>query len=113
MLRSLALIAVPAILMFATPADAASFNCAKASTATEKAICKNGQLSGLDSAVGAKYGQLRRLLGAGSAQWGSVSSEQRWWLGQRNSCGGAVGCLRVMYIQRVGDLDGYIATASQ
>jgi uncharacterized protein len=57
---------------------AASFNCAKASTPQEKAICANPKLSALDGQVAASYAALRNQLSANGAA--EVQSDQRAWL---------------------------------
>ena len=98
-------------LALAAPAGAASFNCGKAKTPTEKTICAKATLNILDQRMGAQYKVLIKLLGAGSAQASSVRAEQVWWLGQRDGCGSDATCLRGVIGQRIKDLDGYMATA--
>jgi uncharacterized protein len=71
----------------ANAALAASFDCGKAATATEHAICANANLSNLDSALGLAYGQRLALDPA-------IRQIERGWLAVRNvGCGGDVGCL--------------------
>lgn len=104
-------IAAAAALALATPAGAASFNCAKAKTPTEKTICAKPTLNILDQRMGANYKNLIGLLGKGSAQASSIRAEQVWWLGQRDACGSDANCLRGIIGQRIKELDGYTATA--
>jgi len=94
----------------ATPAAAASFDCGKARTADEKAICANRTLSELDVAMATLYGvrmQLPMLMGAR----GAAQDEQRAWLAQRGTCGGDVACLTQIYQQRIVELDQTITEA--
>jgi uncharacterized protein YecT (DUF1311 family) len=60
------------------PAAAASFDCRKATTAQEKAICASAKLSKMDEDLAAVYNQLRAALSpAGAAE---VQDDQRQWL---------------------------------
>ena len=80
---------------------AASFNCAKASTANEIAICSDDELSTLDETLAAVYKQAR----------GSVSdakrlkTEQVNWIKSLGTCNGNVDCLISGYRNRVLVLD--------
>ncbi len=68
-------------------ARAASFDCAKAATPSEVAICANPALSALDSQLGAAYTQ--RLAGAPA-----LRQIERGWIAVRNvGCGRNVTCL--------------------
>jgi uncharacterized protein len=67
-------------------AHAASFDCAHAANATERAICANPSLSAIDSAMSLAYAQ---RLAANSA----VRQIQRAWLAARNACDGHTACL--------------------
>lgn len=65
---------------------AASFNCAKASTRAEKAICANPPLSAADAAMAQTY---RSLLGrlAAAQRPGLVRSQQEWLRARDRNCG--------------------------
>jgi uncharacterized protein len=64
---------------------AASFDCAKASTATEKAICKDKYLSSIDSTMGRLYREIKAK---------KINMYQRDWIKNRNKeCGGNTACL--------------------
>ena len=94
----------------AAPALAASFNCAKASTADEKAICSSPALSDLDVKMATLYGvrmQLPMLMGAR----GAAQDEQKAWLAQRGQCGASTSCLTQIYQQRIGELNQTISDA--
>jgi len=82
---------------------AASFNCTKASTATEQTICANRSLSQIDSSLGKLYSQ--RLKGLSKTEANRLKQEQREWLAQRNYCSTVdVDCLLSSYRQRIAKL---------
>jgi uncharacterized protein len=84
MARRLPLGLLALALMAAGSAHAASFDCKKAATAVEKAICADKGLGGLDEQVGESY---RKLIdGAPSADVPALRDAQRSWLKQRNQC---------------------------
>jgi len=72
-------------------AAAPSFDCAKAGTATEHAICASSALSELDVALAAAYRAARA--GASQAARDRVRADQIAWLARRDRCGGDTGCL--------------------
>jgi uncharacterized protein len=86
-------------LTTAFEARAASFDCAKASTAVEKLICSDAKLSELDAHVAQAYRQA--LATPAAAQ--RVKPEQRRWLAERNKCTD-VACLTAAYQKRLSDL---------
>lgn len=105
---------VLAILTFlalgALPAQAASFDCAKASAPDEVAICKNPELSELDTRMGAlwfSYSKVPFLMGANGARHDAASV----FLEKRKACGGDVACLRAAYAQRIAELKENIERA--
>ncbi len=91
-----------AVLLIMPPlAHATSFDCKKASTFVEKAICANPLLGKLDDALTDNYkGMLATDLGDGGA---SLKKEQRAWLAQRNKCT-TEKCLIDLYRKRVDDV---------
>jgi uncharacterized protein len=102
--------ATVALIAGSQPAAAASFDCGKAKTADEKAICADRTLSELDVAMATLYGvrmQIPMLMGAR----GAAQDEQRAWLAQRRACGGDTACLTQIYQQRIVDLDQTITEA--
>lgn len=102
-----AAIVVLALAPFANPAVAASFDCAKASTAVEKTICADADLSRLDETLGKAYGQAR----AQSAQPKVLRSRQRTWLRDtRDACADAA-CLKAAYKTRIAELEALSATS--
>jgi len=76
-----------------------SFDCAKAGTPTEKAICSDVALARLDREVAGAYQQ--QLSYADDAQKTAIRNAQRAWLGTRDACGGSVVCLTDAYDQRL------------
>lgn len=70
-----------AVLLLATSAQAASFDCKKASTAVEKAICSDSQLSKLDEELGKVYKSALSVV----AEKDSLKAEQRKWIQFRNT----------------------------
>lgn len=81
-------------------AQAAGFDCAKAATSVEKAICANSGLSDLDSALAAAY----RSALAASANPVALKSGQRAWLTRvRDHCRN-VDCLEQAYRGRIATL---------
>jgi len=81
-----------------------SFDCAKARTVVEKSICRNNQLSLVDSEMGEIYSQLRQSLPRWEIEL--LRREQRHWLRQRNSncSGGDISCLQSIYDLRITEL---------
>jgi uncharacterized protein len=91
--------ALVAIAM-ATQAEAASFDCNRARTPDEKAVCKNPGLSELDSEMAALWYSYKRfpfLMGASGVR----QDDARQFLADRRQCGANVGCLRRVYQARI------------
>jgi uncharacterized protein YecT (DUF1311 family) len=80
---------------------AASFDCAKAGTPTEKAICKDSAVSKLDEEVAAAFKTAQAFWPAGN--WKAyILTEQRNWLKDRNSiCKADAACLKQDYERRL------------
>jgi uncharacterized protein len=82
------------------PAHAASFDCAKAHKTDEAAICKNPDLSELDTEMGAlwfAYSRVPFLMGSNAARHDDAND----FLGKRSACGGDLACLRPLYQARI------------
>ena len=87
-------------------ANSASFNCAKASSQVEVAICSDQHLIGLDVELADRYKKLRNeRYPEALTPW--LTSTQREWLKKRNSCPreGLQNCLLEMYSQRLFELE--------
>lgn len=83
-------------VLVASSANAVSFDCKKASSADERAICSNDELSSLDDAVDAGYREARR---SSPAAAGPLS---RALLAERRSCGSDTACLNVAMTKAIG-----------
>jgi uncharacterized protein len=82
-------------------AAAASFDCAKASTRVEKAICADAALSRLDELLGRFYFAARERLAENGACL--VADQQQWLRAGRNPCADA-DCLKKAYLERLAEL---------
>ncbi|NWB99558.1 DUF1311 domain-containing protein [Pseudomonas gingeri] len=91
------------MLSVGLPARAASFDCQKASTAVEQAICTHPELSELDSTLGVHYS--RAMAKLAPDQRDALRSGQRTWLHTRNACAAEpdklADCLQPLLSQRV------------
>ena len=74
-----------------------SFDCAKARSAPEKAICSDIALARLDRALAADYRRALDFAEDGMA----IKSAQHAWLKTRDACGGDIGCLKDAYEARI------------
>jgi uncharacterized protein len=94
-----ALFAIPvAIEGAASP----SFDCARAGTASEHAICASPTLSTLDRALADAYRAARA--GAGADMRDRIRAEQIAWLRDRDACGADPACLAARMQERVAAL---------
>ncbi len=92
-------------------AHAASFDCAKAKSKTEKAICADQSLSDLDEYLGHYYGGAAETLRDGAS---CLKADQRDWVKTvRDACGVKADCLKDAYLKRLGALDNLQPGASQ
>jgi len=112
MFRVLAKVTATAALLLTASlaAQAASFDCAKATTADENAICDDPALSALDSEMGGlwyAYSRFPFLMGAS----GTRHDEAEAFLKRRAACGSDVSCLRDAYEERITVLREQIAKA--
>ena len=82
---------------FVTFANAASFNCSKASTLNEKAICADPELSKLDEVLAATYKEVRSAI----ANKEMLKSEQINWIKSISTCNGITECLVEAYKNRI------------
>ena len=92
------------------PAAAASFDCGKAQTPDERAVCADPALSALDSEMGAlwfSYSRFQLMMGANGAR----RDDARAFLAARAKCGADASCLVPLYRQRNAALKQQIAGA--
>ena len=84
-----------------------SFDCAKASSFAEKAVCSNDDLAQLDVRMSKAYkAQL-----AATSNITSAKAAQRTWVKKREACG-SVECIRTLYAARIPELGGGIVVAA-
>ncbi len=89
-------------------APAASFDCAKAASPTERAICSDVALARLDRAVAEAY--MSALEASDDGAKTAVRTQQRAWLGRRNdackseAAAGLTACLTGVYNERLAAL---------
>lgn len=86
----------------ASTAQAASFDCTRARSADERAICGNRVLEDRDVELSVLYGLITKLVPMGSRD--SIRREQTQWLSQRGRCGADIPCLRRTYDRRIAAL---------
>ena len=99
-------------VLWTTNASAASFDCSKAQAADELAVCKNADLSALDSEMGGlwyAYDLLPMLMGSSGAR----RDDAQQFLHDRASCADEVACLRKVYVARNAALRNDIKAAIQ
>lgn len=81
--------------------DRAGFDCAKAANPTERAICADPVLRGMDRELTAAWTRARTA----SSDRNALDADQRGWLRQRNQdCGADTTCLRGRYTLRIAAL---------
>ena len=90
---------ITALCVFTVPTivSAASFNCAKAASKNEKAICSDAELSNLDEVLAASYKQARKSV----VDSNKLKSEQINWIKSLGTCDGNVPCLITAYKSRL------------
>lgn len=93
-------------LGFAPAGQAASFDCDKAGTADEKAVCADRALNDKDVKMGLLYDIDRHFMGMGAR--GALMDEQADWLKHRRACGSGHDCLNALYDQRIDSLRKFI-----
>ncbi|MGB2682860.1 MAG: lysozyme inhibitor LprI family protein [Candidatus Competibacter sp.] len=86
-------------------ATAASYDCTRADTAAEIAVCDNPNLNRLDEDLAVEYRSLLKRLPPRRAEM--VRQDQRSWIVARDSCGADVRCLRARYQERGARLNEY------
>lgn len=82
-----------------------SFDCTRANTAAEIAVCDNPSLNRLDEELAMEYRALLNRLPPRRAEM--VRQDQRSWIVARDSCRADVRCLRARYQERSARLNEY------
>jgi uncharacterized protein len=101
-----------AALLIAGAADAASFNCGKAKTPDEKAICASRSLSELDVQMAALY-SVRMKIPMLMGSRGAAQDEQHQFLIDRGGCGADKTCIAATYQSRIGVINQELDAAMQ
>jgi len=98
--RLVSLLIVGTLVLVSSAGHAAGFNCSKAASAAEKAICANDTLSKLDEKLSDAWTYAPGL------HSGSVATKasQVQWLKLRDACGADVSCLKRAYTGRLAAL---------
>ena len=105
MTRRLPLISLLYAALLPMTALTASYDCTRATTATEIAVCDNPSLNRMDEDLAVQYRSLLNQLPPRRAD--ALRDDQRSWLVARNSCGADVRCLRARYEERLARLNEY------
>ena len=84
-------------------AQAASFDCNRARTSDEKAICASRPLNDKDVRMALLFDITQRLVPMGSRD--AIRDSQRTWLAQRRTCGANLSCLNIAYDRRIAALN--------
>ena len=100
-----------ALVVAPGPADAASFDCARARTSSERTICGNRQLEDRDVKMATLYSVVRQFQG-GMGALGAMRDRQTEWLAQRERCGANVACIRRSYDVRIAELERGVTAAA-
>lgn len=86
--------------------NAASYDCQKAKTLTEHAVCEHRALNDADVKMATTYSIIKRLVPMGTR--GVIQDEQVKWLSMRDQCRDNVNCLSDVYKMRQQKLDIYM-----
>jgi len=87
------------LAVFASTAQAVSFDCQKAKTFTEKAICQDPELSVLDDELDSLYQNAE----ARSKNPKALRKQEAKWMKERDACQ-TNGCVKKAYQKRIIDL---------
>ncbi|RUM23295.1 DUF1311 domain-containing protein [Rhizobium vallis] len=105
--------------LFSTVCAAQSFDCSKAQTVIEKAICASPDLIVQDTDLAASYHQVLTDLGGDQTKLNGLRQQQRRWLAGRNkSCvetdpAGLSKCLTAIYQARIAELKAASPSANR
>lgn len=91
------------LMTWPTLAVAASFDCAKAATPTERTICAVEKLSILDEKMAKRFSEAKR-----NDPDNTLLADQQVWLRERNGCGSDEECLQASYWLRIATLAPYL-----
>jgi uncharacterized protein len=86
------------------PAHAVSFDCRRAGTSSDAAICSTPTLSAKDDELDRVYSQLMEQIERRHGDVRSLIMDERQWLVMRNTCAGDRGCINNWYDRRIAGL---------
>ena len=86
-------------VLLAIPTQAASFDCGRAHSADERAVCASRALSELDVEMTVRFDTLAGLVAMGTR--GDMGDAQRSFLASRRRCGSDARCLTALYRGRI------------
>jgi uncharacterized protein len=109
--RIAALLSGLAALAAASAVHAASFDCAKAASADEKAVCANLALNDQDVRMGLLYQLTPGLVAMG--QRGDLQDGQVQFLKDRKACAASVPCIAALYAERIAVMMAIMTTVAQ
>ena len=99
--------APPAITPAQTRTEQPSFNCARAASPAEQAICHDAALAELDRSLTTTFARARATGNAAD-----LVEQQRAWIRQRDACGANVACLHQTMAERLASLRRTVAAGS-
>lgn len=108
----LVLAALAGLYLMPDSAEAAGFDCSKATAPDERAVCADPQLSSLDSEMTGlwyAYSKVPMLMGGN----GERQTEAEEFLATRRQCGADTACIGRAYSARISQLQNDIASAMQ
>jgi len=92
------------LLVFTVHSYAASFDCSKATTLVENAICNDAEISALDDLLMDTY---KKALANTDDQSGLKSEQRSWLKNKRNTCKN-VACVKQAYVLRISELNSLL-----
>jgi uncharacterized protein len=95
---------ITALMVFQMTVPAGAFDCAKATTMVEKAICADAALKRIDDELAAVYGAVRASLTEPEQKMMTLS--QKRWIARREACGSDVNCVKGQTEERLTLLKG-------
>ncbi|SET48239.1 peptidoglycan-binding protein [Oceanicella actignis] len=88
-----------------------SFDCTRAATLSERAICADPRLAARDLELTRLYGDA--IAGAGAARAGALRAEQQAWLTRRDRCGADASCIGMRMEERIATLAATAGVGAQ
>lgn len=106
-MKSIRTVIAASLLMIYLPAHAASFDCSRGRSPTERLICDDPALSALDDTLGQLYRQVRHSLAGAQRRAFSADSDTKWAWREANCTD--LACLNTWYVGRIAELQRSMA----